>query len=157
VGKVMLHSGRLARKRGDLRVAEERLRESVRTLAQAGDRSMLCEAQRSLAELLVELGDVDEAERFALAARETVGPGDVVSLSTTKLSLGVVRSAQGHQAEAEALMREAYEELAAGDFRIAEHEAAETLASFLRERGRCEDAAEFDDRASALSGGVAVS
>ena len=157
VGKVMLHSGRLARKRGDLRVAEERLRESVRTLAQAGDRSMLCEAQRSLAELLVELGDVDEAERFALAARETVGPGDVVSLSTTKLSLGVVRSAQGHQAEAEALMREAYEELAAGDFRIAEREAAETLACFLRERGRCEDAAEFDERASALSAGVAVS
>ena len=37
----------------------------------------LCESQRALAELLLAQGRVDEAERFALEARETVGPHDV--------------------------------------------------------------------------------
>ena len=46
-------------------------------------------------ELLLALGRVDEAERFALAARETVGPHDISSLATTTMSLGLVRAAQG--------------------------------------------------------------
>ena len=50
-------------------------------------------------------GQVDEAERFALAARETVGPHDVTSLATTTMSLGLVRAAQGRDEEAEELLR----------------------------------------------------
>ena len=50
-------------------------------------------------------GRVDEAERFALAARETVGPHDISSLATTAMSLGLVRAAQGRDDEAEELLR----------------------------------------------------
>ena len=68
------HLGTLAWKRGDLEQAQERYREAVKILKKLGDRAYLCEAQRSLAELLVDDGRIDEAERFALEARETVGP-----------------------------------------------------------------------------------
>ena len=68
------HLGTLAWKRGDLAQAQERYREAVKILKKLGDRAYLCEAQRSLAELLVDDGRIDEAERFALEARETVGP-----------------------------------------------------------------------------------
>ncbi len=151
VGQALLQLGRLARQRGDPRLAERRLRESVRTLVQAGHRGVLCEAQRSLAELVLSLGNVDEAERLALAARESVGPGDIVSTSTTKLSLALVRAAQGRDAQAEALLREAYAELIESDFRIAEREAAQSLADFLRQRDRGGEATAFEGRLAELA------
>ena len=156
-GKALLHLGRVSREKGDLELAGKRLRESLRLLAQAGDRGMLCEAQRSLAELSLLHDNVEEAERLALAARESVGPQDIVSRSTTKLSLGLVRAAQDRDEEAEQLMREAFAELAESDFRVAEREAARALAGFLRDRGRCDEAALLDERIDELSGGVAVS
>ena len=72
-----------------------------------GDRAALCESPRGLAELLLERGRVEEAERFALDARETVGPLDVTSRATTAASLAMVRAAQGRDDEAEELFREA--------------------------------------------------
>ena len=72
---------------GDLEKAEKRFRESIRLLKPIGDRATLCESQRGLAELLLARGRVEEAERFALDARETVGPLDVTSRATTAGSL----------------------------------------------------------------------
>ncbi len=59
-----------------------------------------------LAQVLLLQGRVDEAERFALEARATVGAADVSSGSTTLLALGLVRAAQGRDEEAEGLLRE---------------------------------------------------
>ena len=56
---------------GDLEKGEKRFRESIRLLKPLGDRAALCESQRGLAELLVERGRIEEAERFALDAVET--------------------------------------------------------------------------------------
>ena len=93
-----------------------------------------------LAQVLLEQGRVDEAEQLALEARATVGEADVSSSSTTRLALGLVRAAQGRDAEAEELLREADEVLVSTGFkrhRIATHKA---LAEFLRARGREEEA-----------------
>ena len=78
-GGMTMMIGRAAFAQGDLDRAEKLLRDSVRTLKGLGDRGSLCEAQRALAMVLVEQGRIDEAERFALEARETVGPEDRVS------------------------------------------------------------------------------
>jgi class 3 adenylate cyclase/tetratricopeptide (TPR) repeat protein len=131
---------------GDLEKAEKRFRESIRLLKQIGDRATLCESQRGLAELLLERGRVDEAERFALYARETVGPLDVTSRATTTASLGMVRAAQGQDDEAEELLREAVATVAGTHFREHEYETLGPLAQFLRERGRAEEAARVEAR-----------
>ena len=140
------HLGTLAWKRGELEQAQERLREAVKILKKLGDRAYLCEAQRSLAELLVDAGRIDEAERFALEARETVGPHDALSQITTTFALGVVRAAQGRDADAEELFLSALERAEAGPFRLIEREAVDRYARFLRERGREDEAAPFEDR-----------
>ena len=57
--------------------AEKLFRESIRLLAPMKERGTLCESQRLLAQLLLAEGRIDEAEKFALAARETVSAEDV--------------------------------------------------------------------------------
>jgi class 3 adenylate cyclase/tetratricopeptide (TPR) repeat protein len=136
----------VARHKGDLRRAERLFRESIRILAPLEDRATLCESQRGLAELLLLDGRTDEAERFALAASETVGPQDVTSLSTTTMALGLVRAAQGRDDEAEALLRDALDRIAGGENRMHERDALEALARFLRDRGRDDEADELDAR-----------
>jgi tetratricopeptide (TPR) repeat protein len=130
--------------------AERLFRESIRILAPLEDRATLCETQRGLAEILLALGRVDEAERFALAARETVGPKDVTSLATTAKALGRVRAAQGRDDEAEALLREADETIFATEHRLAQRDILRALAQFLRDRGRDDEAAEVEARRERL-------
>src|SRR5581483_4039416 len=143
--------GRAAFAQGEPERAEKLLRDAVRALKGLGDRGSLCEAQRALAMVLVDLDQLDEAERFALEARETVGPDDRVSISTTKLALGTVRAAQGRDEEAEELMLEAVEGFALYQMRALEHWALRYLATFLRSRGRDDEAASYDARRAALA------
>jgi class 3 adenylate cyclase/tetratricopeptide (TPR) repeat protein len=135
---------------GDLHKAEKRFRESIRILKPIGDRAHLCESQRGLAELLIARGRVEEAERFAHDARETVGPLDVTSRATTAGSLGLVRAAQGRDEEAEELFREALATVVDTDFRAIEYEVLEPYAQFLRDRGRDDEADRLDDRRAEL-------
>ena len=95
----------VAWERGERREGGEAFRESIRLLKPIGDRATLCESQRGLAELLLVRGRVEEAERYALDARETVGPLDVTSRATTASSLAQVRAAQGRDEEADELFR----------------------------------------------------
>lgn len=143
--------GRTAVAQGDLERGEKLLRDAERALKGLGGRGQLCEAQRALAQVLVRLGRLEEAERFALEARETVGPEDRVSDSTTKIALAEVRAAQGRDAEAEALFREALEGLAFYGFRAAEREALESAMEFFRARSRDGDVARYEARRAALS------
>jgi ATP/maltotriose-dependent transcriptional regulator MalT len=94
---------------------------------------------------------VDEAERYALLARETVGPEDRVSLSTTTLALATVRLAQGRDAEAEELFVNAVEGFHLYDLRALEHWAIRYLAEFLCSRGRDAEADVYLARRAALS------
>ena len=124
--------------------AERFLREGIRILKPLGDRGTLVETQRQLAQVLLELERVDEAERYALQARETVGPEDVGSRATTRGALGLVRAAQGRDEEAERLLREGVEILERTEFRLLLSYQRSLLVQFLRERGR-------DDEADALA------
>jgi class 3 adenylate cyclase/tetratricopeptide (TPR) repeat protein len=144
LGRTINFSAWVARHKGDYVRAERLFRESIRILAPLEDRATLCETQRGLAELLLLQGRVDEAERFALAARETVGPQDVTSLSTTTMALGLVRAAQGRDDEAEPLLREAYDSIVTGEHRLHRRDALQALTGFLRDRGRGDEADELE-------------
>ncbi|MDX6507312.1 MAG: hypothetical protein QOG06_1956 [Gaiellaceae bacterium] len=146
LGRTLNFAAWTARHKGDLVRAERLFRESIRILAPLEDRATLCETQRSLAELLLAQGRVDEAERFALASRETVGPHDLSSLATTTMALGLVRAAQGQDGEAEELLRQAYDTIAPTEHRLTQCETLQALVQFLRERGREDEADELDAR-----------
>jgi class 3 adenylate cyclase/tetratricopeptide (TPR) repeat protein len=135
---------------GDLEKGEQRFQKSIRLLKPLGDRATLCESQRGLAELLIERGRIEEAERYAYAARETVGPLDVTSRATTAGSLAMVRAAQRRDDDAERLFNEALETLAGTEFRMIEDELLANFAQFLRERGRDDEAAALDERREEL-------
>jgi class 3 adenylate cyclase/tetratricopeptide (TPR) repeat protein len=142
--------GRLAAERGDLARAERHLRESIRLLQSVSDRGYLCESQRALAQVLVAEDRLEEAEKLALEARETVGPADKFSLTTTTMALGNVRAAQGRDEEAEELLRTALAS-AEKDSKFALLEPLEALADFLRARGREDEAAVYATRLLALT------
>ena len=137
-------------RKGDHAGAEQVLREAIRMLKPLEDRGTLVETQRTLAQVLLEQGKVDEAERYALESRLTVGPRDMHSRATTRVALGLVRAAQGQDEEAEALLREAFEILDATDYRRYRIEPLEALATFLRERGRAAEAAPYEERLAEL-------
>jgi ATP/maltotriose-dependent transcriptional regulator MalT len=106
VGWAMTMLGALALRRGDVVRAEKVLREAVSRLRAAQESGFLVEAERQLAETLVEAGKLGEAEQIAEHARSAVGRDDVWSRATTRHALGLVRAAQGRTAEAEALLAE---------------------------------------------------
>src|SRR5688572_29147227 len=95
-------------------------------------------------------GRIDEAERWALEAIETVGPHDYSSISTTKMALGLVRAAQGRDGEAEALLREALSEVSERGFPRQRVQPLENLANFLRDRGRGDEAEVYEERLAEL-------
>jgi len=144
LARVSNHYGWVERRRGDLPAADRRFRDAIRILKPLEDRGTLCESQRGLAQVLVVLKKVDEAERYALEARETVGPHDTISRSTTRMALGLVRVAQGRDEEAEALLREAVAVVDGKDLLLIRRELVTALAAFLREQGRVDEAEEYE-------------
>ncbi len=151
IGRLLTCQAWLILRRGDLRAAERAFRESIRILTPLEDRAALCESQRGLAQLLVAQGRLREAERYALEARATVGMHDNFSRATTRMAQGIVYAAQGRDAEAEELLRDAVAVLDGTDLKRYQVEPLEALAGFLRERGRSEDAAQVEERLGALS------
>ena len=105
-GWAMSMLGTLELRRGNVERAEETLRDAVRRLRATQEHGFLVEAERRLAEVLVQAGKLAEAERIAEHALKTVGLEDVWSRASTLHALGLVRMAQGRPAEAEALLRE---------------------------------------------------
>jgi hypothetical protein len=79
-----------------------------------------------------------------------VGMQDMMSRSNVNMVLGLVRAAQGRDTEAELLLREAVDLLAATDLRNSEPEPLAALAGFLRTHGREDEAAVLDERVEAL-------
>jgi class 3 adenylate cyclase/tetratricopeptide (TPR) repeat protein len=143
-GKLTHHLGICAWRRRDLAKAEREFREAIRILSGVEDRGTLCESQRSLAEVLLEQGRIDEAERFALASRETVGPEDVASRATTRKALARVRASQRRDGEAEKLYRDALDIIQGSDYERVAGEIRNAFARFLRDRGRHAEARSFD-------------
>lgn len=141
--------GRLSWETGDPGRGEKLLRESIRVLAPMNERGTLCESQRLLAQLLLAEGRVDEAEKYALAARETVSAEDVTSRATTRVALAQVRSAQGRHDEAEELFREAVEILGDSEHCRILLDILPPYAGFLRELDREAEAEALEARLAA--------
>jgi class 3 adenylate cyclase/tetratricopeptide (TPR) repeat protein len=146
LGRTMNSLAWAAEQRGDDRKAESRLREAIKLLKPLEDRGALCESQRALAEVLIRLGRLEEAERVALEAVETVGEHDLSSRATTAMSLALVRAAQGKDEEAEALLVDALALVEATGFRGLEVWILSRIEEFLRERGRDEEADVYAER-----------
>src|SRR5438270_250395 len=142
---------RVAWRLGDETRAEKLLRESIRMLAPLEERGVLCESQRLLAQLLLARGLIDEAEKLALAARETVGPEDQVSRATTRVAHAQVLAARGLDAEAEQIFVEAVEIASTSEFRRIDLDVLPPYIQFLRERGRDDEAAELEARVVELT------
>jgi class 3 adenylate cyclase/tetratricopeptide (TPR) repeat protein len=138
--------GRVAWRTGDPSRAEKLFRESIRMLAHRQDRGTLCESQRLLAQLLLAEGRIDEAEKYALAARETVSAEDMTSRATTRVALAEVRAAQGRDAEAESLLREAVEIVSGSEHCRILLDVLPPYADFLRSREREAEASELEAR-----------
>src|SRR5437764_13044965 len=100
------------------------------------ERGTLCESQRYLAQLLLQQGRLDEAETYALAARETVSPEDIVSRATTRVALAQVRAAQGREEEAETLFKEAIEIVGGAEHCLILLDVLPPYAEFLRSLDR---------------------
>ena len=138
--------GLVAWKTGNPDKAEKLLRESIRLLAPMQERGTLCESQRYLAQLLLDQGRVDEAEKYALAARETVSAEDIVSRATTRVAMAQVRAAQRRYDEAESLFNEALEIVSGGEHCRILLDVLPPYAEFLRSLERDAEAAEVDAR-----------
>jgi class 3 adenylate cyclase/tetratricopeptide (TPR) repeat protein len=138
--------GWIAFARDDVGGAERAFRDAGRVFAANDDRGRLCEAERALAEVMLEEGHIDEAERLALAARDHVGNHDLTSSVSTLRTLGLVRAAQQRDDEAEALLRQALASVEGTDCRLLELGAAAALARYLRARGRDSEAEQIEER-----------
>jgi tetratricopeptide (TPR) repeat protein len=66
------------------------------------------------------------------------------------LAVGVVRAAQGRYDEAEELLRVSLGEAEETEYRRLQREPLRYLAQFLRERGRDDEAAVFEERLAEL-------
>jgi class 3 adenylate cyclase/tetratricopeptide (TPR) repeat protein len=141
--------GIVAWESGNPAKAEKLLRESIRLLAPMQERGTLCESQRYLAQLLLEQGRLDEAEKYALAARETVSAEDIVSRATTRVALAQVRAAQNRHEEAETLFKEALEIVGGAEHCRILLDVLPPYADFLRALDREADAAELEARLAA--------
>jgi tetratricopeptide (TPR) repeat protein len=143
--------GRIAWHKGEPAQAERLLRDSIRLVAPIQERGMLCESQRLLAQLLLEEGRVDEAEKYALAARETVSAEDLTSRATTRVALAQVRAAQDRDGEAEELFRQAVDIVTGAEHCRIGFDVLPAYAEFLRARGREDEADELDERLEELT------
>ena len=114
------------------------------------ERGALVEALRALAELLLREGKVEEAERFALEAREVLTPHDITSRVTTAIALALVREAQGRDDDAEAYFREAIEDLGRTEWVNMQRKPLRAFVRFLRERGREAEAQPYEARLAEL-------
>ncbi len=137
-GWAVMMLGSLELKRGNVEGAEPVLREAVRRLRAVKEHGFLVEAERNLAEALVRLGRVTEAERIAEHAQKTVGSEDAWSRASILHALGLVRAAQGRAGEAEALLQDS---LAILEPTMYQSFAGEVQASLERVQGDAAPAA----------------
>ena len=85
---------------GDLSTVRRTYEAMVALVEGANHLGWIPEAHRHLAQVLVELGDLETAEHHALRAVDTVAADDVFSVASTKMALGMVRDVQARAAEA---------------------------------------------------------
>jgi class 3 adenylate cyclase/Flp pilus assembly protein TadD len=117
------------RQRGELPHAEKTFREAVRRLRKTHEQGFLVEAERGLAEVLVEQGKVDEADRLVADAERRVGRDDVWTRASLLHARGLVLAAQGRPESAESAFRQALEIIEPTMYAILTREIRRSLES----------------------------
>ena len=140
------------RRSGDLEEAEKLFRESIRLLKPLGERGHLCESQRASRRCSSSAGKLDEAERFALEARETVGPRTSLAADDAMSRSASCAPRRAATSEAEELLRGAVDQVTGTRLpRRPSTRCCSCLAQFLRERGRDDEALPFEARLAELT------
>jgi class 3 adenylate cyclase/tetratricopeptide (TPR) repeat protein len=147
----LMKLGWIARLKGDLKRSEKLFREALRITAARGDRGLVPDFQAALATTLADLGKVDEGERLALEARTNAVPEDTGCHIFAVTALAAIRAAQGRGEEAEELFLSAISLAKESNYMLYELHPLEHLTSFLRDRGRDDEAAVYEARLAELS------
>ena len=134
---------------GDVEELERVLRRSHEALDAMGEKGYLSTVDAVLATVLVDLGRLDDAERFAEASRDNASPEDVASQVGWRWERARVLARRGH-AEAATLIREA---LALAERTDASNMKGDTLV-YLAEVLQLKDRA--DEAAVALDSAIAI-
>jgi class 3 adenylate cyclase/tetratricopeptide (TPR) repeat protein len=120
---------------GDVEHGEEALREAYEFLNRTGNKAVLSEVARGLAETALRQSSLDEAERFCDLGEEVTTSEDVESEAHVALIRARIRTACGDLPAAEEGARRAIEMFSGTDSLERTAEAWLTLAEILRARG----------------------
>jgi tetratricopeptide (TPR) repeat protein len=134
------HMGRIEHQAGDLPKASRLIRESYAAMTATGDLAFASTFAAGLGEVLLDLGDEDEAMRFATIARDTSSSDDVVSQAGGRAVQARVLSRRGDHEGAEALAREAEAIMAKTDYLAQHGDVLVHLAHVLHDAGTAKDA-----------------
>lgn len=106
----------------------------------SGERWNRAEVIATRARAALELGEIDAADNFIQRALECVRSDDVTGISEVYDHLGMIRAAQGRDAEAEAALRRGVDSVINTHYVWVLGNAIVDLARFLAERGRLDEA-----------------
>jgi class 3 adenylate cyclase/tetratricopeptide (TPR) repeat protein len=134
---------------GDLEELERVMRRSHEALDAMGEKGYLSTVAAILGTVLVDLGLLDEAERFVEESRESASPEDVASQVGWRWAHARVLARRG-EAEAEAVIREALALAEGTDFPNMKADTLVYLAEVLQLEGRPDEAALELDHAVAI-------
>ncbi|MEK6191029.1 MAG: adenylate/guanylate cyclase domain-containing protein [Chloroflexota bacterium] len=132
--------GKIEHLAGNFAEAARLIRESYEVMTAIGDRSFASTFGAELGEVLLDLGDDDEAWRFGAIARDTSSTDDVTSQASGRAVQARVLSRRGDHIAAEDLAREAAAIMATTDYLVQHGDVVVHLAHVLRERGKTDDA-----------------
>ena len=124
------------KQRCDLPMAEKTFREAVSRLRRTHEQGFLVEAERGLAEVFVEQGKIDDADRLITEAEQRVGRGDVWTRASLLHARGLVLAAQGRTDEADAAFVAALEVIEPTMYEILTREIRGSLESLHSDRLR---------------------
>jgi tetratricopeptide (TPR) repeat protein len=127
------------------------LDEALRLSEATGERWNRSELLALRARAALEVGDRKSADGFIERAVSSLRDLDITGISEVRDHLGVIRAAQGRDAEAEEALRRSLEVVAGTGYNTVKINAALDLAMFLAERGRLDEASLLADEYSRLA------
>jgi class 3 adenylate cyclase/tetratricopeptide (TPR) repeat protein len=144
VGYTLISAGRFA----EAAQAIDQALELSETSGERWNRSELL-GLRGLAALV--LGDLELADKFIERALVSLREGDITAISEVHTSLGLIRAAQGRNAEAETALRRGLQVIAGSEYYNLRCPAALDLAQFLAGLGRLNEAKVLCDESAGLA------
>ncbi len=126
---------------GDLQHGEETLREAYELIERTGNKAVLSEVVRGLAEAALARRSLDEAERFCQLGEDATVRDDVEGEGHVALLRAKILAARGDLAVAEHGVRHAIEIYSGTDFLERGADAWLTLGQILRAKGESGDEA----------------